>query len=1205
MMTVSDVDWDFNNYKFIDNGHVLLDYSKILLPRAIENSAAVIDLFFREAKKEPPVELSDDRINLKGILMNSLSSVVDLAQAIKNRWFGSEKIAMPDFSQAAEIQELRGAEKKDNITEESIAETSPTVILSASEESINNQSTDGATNDDQSLESKDEIYLVQRVIDGDTFEIEINGKKQSVRLIGIDTPERNRCFFEESTTKAKELLLNKKVKLVKDPVVSSTDQYGRWLRYAYRQDDELFFNYEMIKNGYAREYNFKGLGYDFVAEFSRQENRARDLGLGLWSACYEKETAGASNTQDVRGQTSGVGGYPYSSGGSTSSGGRGGGNNTSSDSSNSNSDSGGEDEDNTEEESGASGGDNGQEGGENDGSSSDSEQEKNNSIQAPILDPSFSNIIYTNTSSIGIFGLTSTGTSEILTCHSTSVIESFAECSYLNSYLSSDQVDWSFHFSLESGHNYFYFKAQDSEGNTSSLTNPAHIIFDNQAPTVPELIIENNSGFNSAEILLFTSSTDNLSPQIYYDFAYSTNTLNWVEFAVLAGNDVSFAGERGQQYYFSARAQDLAGNYSAWSFITSSSTAPIALNPSQEVVFNEIDWSGVSGDYNARQWIELYNNTPEDIDLSDWKIYVSGQEASFKEIKNNIIPANGYYILEMGRDNTVPYVVADRILSSPKLNVSGEKLELKNPVGDLIDIVDCSPTAGGWFAGSLSNPYQSMERINSKISGNDKNNWQSNQGARLVNLTSGSSFNIYASPKLPNFGYIFLNGVQQQELMVLTPSGNPYILGNYEVPAGKTLQIDPGVVIKSNNTGSYIKVYGNLEVNGEEEEKIYLTSGRDLAVPLAVDKIGNYDSEEPQSGDWGGIFFYEGANGIFNNFEMRYAGAQYKASSLPTTYYEAGIYARDVSLQINNSTFLDIAPDVLNLEYTPAVINDSQFIGGDRALYSRYAKLEINNTSFSNFQNENGPVDIRDYYPENSGLVLMDNFSDVFFLNGTEIIDDTVFDPNLDYLITVIRTNTSTKLTIPAGVDLKMKSYGVVEINGDLDILGTIGAPVNIEPVNTSSQWASIVLNNSDFNFQNVNIDGGGLWPHTRIGSRAPVIVENSNLSFNNVSMRDVFGTTRFVHAENSHLTFSNVSIGSTVKKYEMPNEAQNEVWGIELNDGSLNISDSFIYNVNMGIWGGTSGDFMPAFNYNNLNFENVDIEIWPNPWISITTSTE
>lgn len=100
------------------------------------------------------------------------------------------------------------------------------------------------------------LFLVTRVIDGDTIELE-NGER--VRYIGIDTPETVdprkpvQCFGVEASKKNKELVEKKQVWLVKD--VTDRDRYGRPLRYVYLGDPEnsntVFVNLELVKEGFA------------------------------------------------------------------------------------------------------------------------------------------------------------------------------------------------------------------------------------------------------------------------------------------------------------------------------------------------------------------------------------------------------------------------------------------------------------------------------------------------------------------------------------------------------------------------------------------------------------------------------------------------------------------------------------------------------------------------------------------------------------------------------------------------------------------------------------------------------------------------------------------------------------------------------------------------------------------------------------------
>ena len=131
----------------------------------------------------------------------------------------------------------------------------------------------------------EETFLVTKVIDGDTIEIE-GGKR--VRYIGIDTPETvdpNRpvgCFGKEASSKNSELVLNKRVKLVKD--VSETDRNGRLLRYVYI--DDIFVNDYLVAEGYAKASTYAP-DVKYSEQFVNSERKAREDKKGLWSEACE------------------------------------------------------------------------------------------------------------------------------------------------------------------------------------------------------------------------------------------------------------------------------------------------------------------------------------------------------------------------------------------------------------------------------------------------------------------------------------------------------------------------------------------------------------------------------------------------------------------------------------------------------------------------------------------------------------------------------------------------------------------------------------------------------------------------------------------------------------------------------------------------------------------------------------------------------
>lgn len=132
-----------------------------------------------------------------------------------------------------------------------------------------------------------EVATVSRVVDGDTIVVNQDGKKQTVRVIGVDTPEvvdRRRpvqCFGREASAKARQLLDGQRVTLIADPTQSSRDKYDRLLRYIERTDG-TDFGLWMIANGYAHEYTYE-IPYQRQAAYKQAQRQAREKSLGFWS----------------------------------------------------------------------------------------------------------------------------------------------------------------------------------------------------------------------------------------------------------------------------------------------------------------------------------------------------------------------------------------------------------------------------------------------------------------------------------------------------------------------------------------------------------------------------------------------------------------------------------------------------------------------------------------------------------------------------------------------------------------------------------------------------------------------------------------------------------------------------------------------------------------------------------------------------------
>lgn len=69
-------------------------------------------------------------------------------------------------------------------------------------------------------------YVVSKVVDGDTIDLDSG---ESVRLVGIDTPERGACGHERAAAALSRMILGKEVRLVESD--EDRDKYDRPLRY--------------------------------------------------------------------------------------------------------------------------------------------------------------------------------------------------------------------------------------------------------------------------------------------------------------------------------------------------------------------------------------------------------------------------------------------------------------------------------------------------------------------------------------------------------------------------------------------------------------------------------------------------------------------------------------------------------------------------------------------------------------------------------------------------------------------------------------------------------------------------------------------------------------------------------------------------------------------------------------------------------------
>ena len=144
-----------------------------------------------------------------------------------------------------------------------------------------------------------ERAIVERVVDGDTLTVRVSGRREGVRLIGVDTPEsspndraqrvskkyhkdmalmlaqgKRAAAFTESLAHAGDAL-----KLEFD--VQQRDAYGRLLAYVYLADGRML-NELLVKEGFAYSMTVPP-NVRYSGRFRGLMNAAREQRRGLWA----------------------------------------------------------------------------------------------------------------------------------------------------------------------------------------------------------------------------------------------------------------------------------------------------------------------------------------------------------------------------------------------------------------------------------------------------------------------------------------------------------------------------------------------------------------------------------------------------------------------------------------------------------------------------------------------------------------------------------------------------------------------------------------------------------------------------------------------------------------------------------------------------------------------------------------------------------
>lgn len=271
-----------------------------------------------------------------------------------------------------------------------------------------------------------------------------------------------------------------------------------------------------------------------------------------------------------------------------------------------------------------------------------------------------------------------------------------------------------------------------------------------------------------------------------------------------------------------------------------------------------------------------------------------------------------------------------------------------------------------------------------------------------------------------------------------TVSNITYVLfGSLTVPAGRTLTIQPGIVIKP--LGAYqIIVQGKLVADGTPAQKIVLTSIHDDNFGNPGDTNRNGTLTAPANGNVGAVIFANGYDptSLMDNWLMKYATASY---SYPNGTGSHSVYSSAVAVisalppspagpTISNCEFSNLSYGIISYQAAnPIITNNSMVnIAGTAFAVSAAANPTFSGNTFTNV-----------------GIIAMGLVGNTIYVNGTIAKRDLSGYTNITYyLLEPLTIASNTYINVDPGVVIKMPLNYSILVNGGFKTNGTFTEPV-------------------------------------------------------------------------------------------------------------------------------------------------------------------
>lgn len=265
--------------------------------------------------------------------------------------------------------------------------------------------------------------------------------------------------------------------------------------------------------------------------------------------------------------------------------------------------------------------------------------------------------------------------------------------------------------------------------------------------------------------------------------------------------------------------------YSDWSTATNNGYPQTQANSIPAVVISEVYYD-TAGTDSVEEWIELYNNHVEAVDIGGWKLVDNNGSGSTYTIPANTVLNPGDYFT-VAVDQTGFQAIygydADAYGAIPALNNTGDTLLLKNNRGSLVDAVawEGGATGGipdGW--GSTSNPSAStgstIVRSDVTVDTDTYVDWTTASNEGNPQTQGGSEINVvfsevfYDTPgtdSVEEWIELYNNGSTSVDISGWTITDNNDLGATYTFPQGTSIAAGGYLTVAVNSTGFY-NLYG-------------------------------------------------------------------------------------------------------------------------------------------------------------------------------------------------------------------------------------------------------------------------------------------------------------------------------------------------------------------------------------------------------------